>query len=750
MDNQSAAPSTAPGATGRRHPEQESSMDRIENLNDQVESANDDDSFRERDMSGQETFEDIVEQHLSRRLLLGGAAALPLLTMPGLLPGGSDGAAYAQSAGLTFQSLPETVSRDASGNHVTASDVVTVPPGYRFNVVIKWGDPLFPGVGAFDVNNQTPADARQRFGFNNDMIALFPERFGAPATIGRLPFPSYIMATNHEYVTPPTLFPGVTTNTVTDADRQAVLFEYVGVGIVRIALQNGNWVYDQNSRFNRRITLTTPIDITGPAAGHPKLQTPADPNGRRALGTYNNCAGGFTPWGTYLSAEENFNFIFDHHLGTPVADPTILQDHVDVGARPGVVGSEYGRNFPRFNLSTPEGRNEIYRFGWVVEVDPYNPTSTPAKRTALGRFKHECATVALTQNDGVVLYSGDDERFEYVYKFIAANRFDRSNPRSSANMSLLDSGTIYAARFNADGTGQWLALDINNPATGPLIRASVYANGTPRFPTQADVLINTRRAGDAVGATPMDRPEDVEAPVDASFRGSGRVYFTCTNNSSRTANGLPTNSDARRTGSGRQIINQTDAANPRRLGIGHIIEIIEAGNDHAALTFTWRVFMLAGDPANPNGFVPAGRNVAGGSLNVGNTYTGPRFSAPDNVAFDKLGNLWIATDGSPEILNQNDQILAAPTNVPPGQPIPLSRFLTAPNGAECCGPLMTPDNSTMMVAFQHPGEDGARVFNNPQSTWPDNLPGSTIPAAQRFPKSAVIAVRRLDGGRIGS
>lgn len=708
-------------------------MDSIERINYIPDN---DDEVRVRDMSGQPTFESILEEHLDRRTVLkGAAAALPVMAAPGVVAmTAGEAEAQAFNGALTFANVPE--------NNL---DQVTVPPGYKTDIIIKWGDPLFPGMPAFDPNNQSPADARRRFGFNVDMISLFPERFGAPATIGRLPYPSYIMATNHEYVTPATIFPNTTNATPLSQQQVETLLEYVGVAVTQIRLRNGSWSYDPASRYNRRITATTPITITGPAAGSPKMSTPADPSGRTVLGTYNNCAGGFTPWGTYLSAEENVNFLFDNPTGA--ANPNVQVDHDDMGARRGVVGSNYSRYFNRFNLSHPEGQNEFYRWGWVVEVDPYDPTSTPKKRTALGRFKHECATVTLTQDDQVVVYGGDDERFEYVYKFLSTGRFNRAEPRSAANMDLLDAGILYAARFNPDGTGQWLPLDLNHPTSGPLLRASRYPDGTPRFQTAADVVINARRAGDAVGATPMDRPEDVEAPQGDDFRGFGKVFIACTNNSNRTGASALTNSDSRRTGSGRETANAANPANPRLRNIsGHIIEITEAGNNHASLTFTWRIFMLAGNPANPAGGLSAGStNVR---LNGVPTFTGDRWSCPDNIAFDKAGNIWIATDGSPSVFNQGDQVMVAPTNLPPGQPIPTLRFMVAPPGAEVCGPLLSPDNSTFFCALQHPGEDGARLFSNPQSVWPDNV--LNVAPANRFPKPAVIAIRRTDGGRVGS
>jgi len=678
------------------------------------------DDLAERGVSAEQTFDNVLEAHIDRRLFLRGAAttaaAVPAVTAPGIFLTGGEAEA-SEAAPLSFTSIGET-----------NADAVTVPAGYEARTLIRWGDPLFPGMPPFDPNNQTPEDQAKRFGFNCDMVAVFPERFGAPAKIGRLPYPSYLMCVNHEYTSGPQMFPNYT-----QSESQVLTeIEAHGISVVHVRQLNRKWTYDVTSRFNRRLTGSTPMQLTGPAAGHDKLKTPADPTGTMVLGTLNNCAGGFTPWGTYLSAEENFDQYFGNRNG--VTDEKVKLDHQDYTVPSGSSFRRWERYVPRFDVSKPEGRNEPYRFGWMVEVDPYDPTSMPKKRTAMGRYKHEAATIVLNRQNKVAAYSGCDTRFEYVYKFVADGTYNPNN--RAANMELLNSGKKYVARFNADGTGVWLALDLNDPVTGPMLAASTYPDGSRRFQTQADVMIMTRRAGDAVGGTPMDRPEDIEAPHNGDFYGNGKVFVLLTNNSNRdAADSTRMYTGDGRGGAGRSVPRKADAANPRGPNrTGHIIEITEAGNDHAATTFTWRIFLLAGDPA------AADTAVDSVKLNGQSTFTGDRFGSPDNVTFDNGGNIWIATDGTPSSYPFADGLYAAPTTVPAGQPVPVKRFLAVPPGAECCGPLLSPDNTSLFIAVQHPGEDSDGLYTNTQSKFPDG----------EYPRPSIVAIRRRDGGRIGS
>jgi secreted PhoX family phosphatase len=726
-----------------------------------------------RGIAEESTFETILKATLARRSLLGGAAAaMPLLLVgTGALTRPADAAA----TDLTFEPIAESTA-----------DKVRVPEGYRARPIISWGDPLFPGMVPFNINNQTGADQARRFGFNNDMVAVFElsddnpyARGGFAGTKGE----TLLMCVNHEYTSGLTMFPDYPMNalgqfTALPTRRQIdAEMEAHGISVILITLEDGRWTY-QFSPFNRRITATTRIEISGPVRGDDRMKTDAEPTGTVAYGTLNNCAGGVTPWGTYLSAEENWDQYFNK--GDQIADATVKAQHAVYGLSrtKTLTAPSFHRfwetqteqtpaetaflKYSRFDLSiaTPGHENEPYRFGWIVEVDPYDITGRPAKkRTALGRFKHEAGTCVVAPGNQVVVYSGDDERFEYVYKFVTAGTFDPENPR--ANMDLLDEGTLYVAKFNDGGTGQWL----------PLTFAEVEARAPGRFRNQADVLLRCREAGDVMGATPMDRPEDVEAPVDAAFRGNGHVYMVMTNNNLRAdpnqitpdLQGLSTLVAPRgRSGftngpnpRGGPTLVRNPTTNTAFLSsretsnvAGHIVEVREAGHDAAALTFRWEILMLAGDPANP--LFPDPASGAPQNTDVRGTFTGDRFACPDNIAFDgrNRNHIWIATDGSPSVFPTNDQIVAA--EIVDG-PKPAKRFLTGPKDCEICGPEFAPDRRTLFCAIQHPGEDGTivpRVLAGasgdvevaPTSVWPRG----------DFPRPSVLAVRRDDGGFIGS
>jgi secreted PhoX family phosphatase len=540
-----------------------------------------------------------------------------------------------------------------------------------------------PGVPPYKPGAMTSQQQADSYGYNCDFIGYLPLPYGSKSSDHGL------LAANFEYVNPELMFPVDNVKNMT-RDQVAACLEAVGFGVVEIKRTNGKWATVTNSKYNKRQSLTTPMRVSGPAAGSDRMKTSKHRTGLTCTGTMSNCAAGKTPWGTVLSAEENFQGQFGKAKAPANALDKKRMDRYGIST--GESGFAWERHFDRFDVSKEP--NEPNHFGWVVEIDPYDPSWTPVKRTALGRCRHEAATTHVTKSGRVVMYTGDDARFEYVYKFVCSRRYN-ANDRT-ANRGLLDDGTLYVAKFNADGTGVWMPL---THGTGPL----TSANG---FKSQGDVVIDVRLAADLLGATKMDRPEDIEVnPVNQ------KVYVVCTNNSQRGTEG--------RAGA--------DATNPRNQNRhGHIIEVTESGNDHAATTFKWDLFMVCGDPADPRTSY-AGYNKADVSP----------VSCPDNICFDSRGNLWIATDGQEGSLKFRDGFFAVPTAGPErGR---LKQFFASVVGSEVCGPEFTPDGKTAFLAIQHPGEDS--TFANPSTRWPD---GTGVP------RPSVIAIQSDSGGVIGS
>ncbi|MDI3306406.1 MAG: PhoX family phosphatase [Acetobacteraceae bacterium] len=631
----------------------------------------------------------LIEERLSRRAALRGLAGATAAGFAEALLGSTSTLAQAHSSGNTPNGGPSTLNFPELRHQLAEGDAVA--EGYEIQTLIRWGDPILADAAEFDPQRQTPEMQARQFGYNCDYLDFFPLPKGSRSSDHGL------LVVNHEYTSPGLMFAGLGTGSqaqlrVSEQQARVEMMAHGG-SVVEVKRQDGRWTYVKDSRFNRRITAETPMRISGPAAGHPRMRTNADPSGTRVLGMFNNCAGGNTPWGTVLTCEENINFYFSGEA----AESGPQRDHY---RRCGIQKQgrySWHRYEPRFNLDKEP--NEPNRFGWIVEFDPYDPQSVPVKRTALGRFKHECCTHAVSKDGRVAFYSGDDERFEYVYKFVTARPWNPHDP--AANRDLLDEGTLYAARFEADGSMRWLPLVYGK---GPLTEA----NG---FHSQADVVIEARRAADLMGATPMDRPEDVETnPVN------GRVYVMLTNNSRRTAE-------------------QVNAANPRPRNIhGHVIEIIPPGAgtrevDHAAEEGRWEIFIAGGKPgADP------GAQYHRATSNEG------WLSCPDNCAFDSKGRIWIATDGAGSTSGVADGLYAADTS---GRGRGLTRlFYQAPTGAEVCGPRFTPDDSTLFLAIQHPGEDPGSSFDKPTTRWPDFAEGMP-------PRPSVIAITKKGGGPIG-
>jgi uncharacterized protein len=648
-----------------------------------------------------EPFTEVLARNLARRTFLTGAAAtVPVLmtaTWP-LLPGEAqandrgpdrdhDGGHHGNRDSLDFRPIaPSTL------------DDVIVPRNYVHDVIIRWGDPLFRNAPVFNPGSQTAAAQRQQFGYNCDFIGFFPlnDRGNDRA----------LLCVNHEYTTGRDMFTGYVAGAPTQAQVDIEIAAHGGT-VVEIERDRRGWKYQRSSRFNRRITGDTPMFITGPAAGHPLMKTTEDNTGRIVRGMLNNCSGGKTPWGTWLTCEENFNQYFANNSALP-AGPTKTA-HTRYGVTSGASQRRWENFYPRFNVPTEP--TEPFRFGWVIEIDPYDSDFVPRKRTALGRAKHEAATCAIAKSGQVVVYSGDDQQFDYVYKFVSKEKVNKH--RREDNLDLLDRGTLYVAKFKDDGTGTWLPLTISNPVLAPL------------FSDQGEILIKTRLAADAVGATAMDRPEDCQPnPVN------GKVYLTMTNNSARTT-----------------IVADSGSAeaNPRVPNLnGHIIELTERHDDHGATSFSWKIFLLCGNP-NINLITDAEAINPGLPSNV-TFFAGyaqasklGHVASPDNIAFDSKGNLWIATDGQPssaDIGRPNDAIHAVPTaGRDRGH---LRQFLSGPVECEVCGPEFSDDERTLFCAIQHPGEGGG--IPNATSNWPDRH-GIAMPS--------VVAVYHKDGRRIG-
>ncbi len=607
-------------------------------------------------------FDAIVERAISRRGFLGGVISVGAATF---LTGTGVGEALADASADRFGFKPVAANGE---------DTITVPEGFNWHVAMQWGDELFDNSIPFD--EETRGDAASQalaFGDNTDGMHLF-------SNAGR-----NIFAVNNEYVNRGIIFGNRESGLPeTDDDVKKGMMGH-GVTVCEVKQEDGKWSIIKGSEYNRRITPETEMEITGPAAGHDLMKTAADATGTKSLGTWNNCGNGNTPWGTYLACEENFNGYFSS------SDEGFEQtpDQKRYGLKAKDWGYGWAKVDDRFDLSkTP---NEPHRAGYVVEIDPFDPNSTPRKLTALGRFKHENAEVVVAANGQVVVYMGDDERGEFIYKFISAGKFSAAGD----NTGLLEEGTLYVAKFNDDQTGEW--LELSPETTG--------------MESQAEICIRTRVAGSAVGATTMDRPEWI-----SSNPNKAELYCALTNNKNR---GIKPNAGGDETPVG--------GPNPRPENkYGQVVRWIPEGSDHTSNKFNWDLFVLAGNPG-----VHSATDPKAGSRNV---TTGNMFNSPDGISFDSNGFLWIQTDGKYSNKGDfegmgNNQMLVGDTES--GQ---IERFLVGPKECEVTGLAWSADRRTMFVGIQHPGEKG-------DSSWPGG--GKSVP------RSAVIAVRRDDGGLIG-
>jgi uncharacterized protein len=615
----------------------------------------------------------------ARRLFLRGSVAVTAGGIFSGLAGCATGSAIGANPLIGFQGVP-----------LSTKDAVVVPEGYVSQAMAAWGEPigLAGNMPAFKADaSNTAAEQEAQLGMHHDGIHYFPLAEGALGSKNGL------LVMNHEYTDDGLLHTdGMKTWTAEKVKKAQAAH---GVSVIEVRETAGTWEIIRPSRFARRLTANTPMTLSGPAAGHALMKTAADASGTRVLGTLNNCGSGITPWGTYLTCEENFIGYFNGG-DTPSAHERRW------GLRKAGGGYRWHEHDERFDAV--KNPNEPNRFGWIVEIDPMNPSAAPIKRTGLGRAAHEGATVAVTKSGHAVVYMGEDARFEYIYKFVSQDKVRPASATQSAaqaNRNLLDEGILYVAKFNEDGSGQWLPLI---QGIGMLTRANGFAD-------QGEVVIKARQAADLLGATKMDRPEWID--IDKQ----GWVYCTLTNNSNRGTDKQPT----------------TNAANPRANNtMGNIIRWKENG-DFDGDTFRWNHFTMAGDPQNT-------RTDAKGNIK------GDIFACPDGLWTDSRGVLWIQTDMSTSNMGKDDLVrmgnnamLAA--DVTTGE---IRRFLTAPLGSEVTGATQTPDGRTFFVNIQHPGESPSERSDPDKPTAVPTWPFSSRP------RSATVAIRRKDGGIVGT
>lgn len=627
-------------------------------------------------------FAAIVEARYSRRDMLGAAGKLGLAAaFAGLLAPATARAQeaplapQASASSLTFKEIAKTSS---ATHHVAES--------YDASLLIRWGDKLTAAAPQFNPLAQTVEGQLQQFGYNNDFLAFMPFPLNSGSSNHGL------LCANNEYTSSYLMFPNLEYDkTISERTTKAqvdVELAAHGHSVVEIRRVDDRWEPVIGSPYNRRLTpYSTEMGISGPVAGHPRIRTTEDPEGQTIIGTFANCAGGVTPWGTVLVCEENFDGSF---MGE-VLDEKEKANHARYGMEK-KLWYGWGRFYDRFDMSKEP--HEPNRYGWVVEYDPYTPDSKPVKHSWLGRFKHETATTTLAPDGRVVVYSGDDEKFEYIYRYVSNGTFDANN--RAANSALLDDGMLYVAKFHEDGTLEWLPLEFGQNGLTP-------ENG---FADQGEVLIETRRAADTVGATPMDRPEGI-----AVHPQTGQVFVSMTNNDAR---------------------GEANAANPRPHNLhGHIVEFMPPAGNHAASRFNWRIFLQGGNPSDKGD----------AAFYLSQPSEQGWLSCPDNLAIDPAGRLWICTDGQDGTTGQNDGLYACDTSgTAAGQ---TRMFFSGPAGCEITGACFTPDGRSLFLSVQHPGDGKTASYAEPTTRWPDFRDDTP-------PRPSVLAITKQDGGIIGS
>lgn len=616
---------------------------------------------------GDSDFSSIIEDALSRRDFIKRSLGLGLSAF--LTSCASKGLVTATHSQNKKPSVKSTVQFDAIQSSV--ADTVVVPEHFDWDIVVRWGDPLWSkGMSLDEKTGGTSQSQALAFGDNNDGMALFQTSDNR-----------YILAVNHEYTNLPTLYAHRDSKLPeNDEDVRKGMYAH-GISIIEIKNSREGWSIVNDSPYNRRITPATTMAIVGPLRGYSKMKTNANPDGTQSLGTWNNCANGRTPWGTYLTCEENFNGYFSST--DPDYAPTPEMQRYGIGNKDW--GYAWGKYDERFDIS--KNPNEPNRAGYVVEIDPENPNSMPKKLTALGRMKHENAEVVIAKDKRVVVYMGDDERGEYLYRFISDGKY---SPNIAKENDLLHHGTLYAAKFYSSGKGEWLALI---PETTGM--------------RKEEICLHTRMAASAVNATTMDRPEWVSAsPV------SLQVVCALTNNKNR---GIQPNKGGDETPVG--------GPNPRAKNLyGQIVRWFP-NTDHTANDFKWDLFAMAGNPTIHKDEYAGSDNISPENM----------FNAPDGVSFDKNGDLWIQTDGNYSNKGEfsgmgNNQMLVGFPDT--GE---IKRFLVGPKEAEITGITWGPDYKSLFVGIQHPGERGNSHF--PQG-------------GNHVPRSSVIVVYRKDGKAI--
>ena len=604
-------------------------------------------------------FEKITNSLISRRNLIKKGFAFGGLALMGSTLGSIN--AYSSQSFFNFTKV------DCNNN-----DTITLPEQYNWSVVSKWGDPMWSDVEEF---NQTSCGSHESqlksVGDNNDGMELFITSDNKT-----------LLAVNNEYTNHKIIFSN--RKSLLPENKEDVLKGMYahGVSIFEIKNSNNQWNLVKDSKYNRRITPFTKMEITGPAKGHSLMKTKEDKDGIYAKGTWNNCGSGKTPWGTYLTCEENFNKYFSSSDKNFKSTNELNR----YGIRTREIGLNWAKADSRFDLSKEV--NEPNKVGYVVEIDPLNPNSTPKKHTALGRFKHENAELVISKDGKIIVYMGDDERGEYLYKYVSNESINEVKDKST----LLSNGNLYVAKFNDNFTGEWLLLDTQ----------------TTGLSSKAEVCIFTRLAASKVGATTMDRPEWI-----ASNPKKNEVCCCLTNNKNR---GIKTNKGGDKV--------DVDKVNPRKNNkYGQIVRWKPRDNNHSSVYFEWDLFVVAG---NPN--VHDDNNKGSKNIDKENM-----FNSPDGLKFDKYGRLWIQTDGNYSNSGDfkgmgNNQMLIADTNT--GK---IKRFMVGPKECEVTGLTFAPDYKTVFVGIQHPGE---RLGSN----FPDN--------GNNKPRSCIIAIQKKDGSEI--